>query len=104
MNQDWRSPAFREEIRNKIANAMQGLGDPPQTHPPVHMEEQMFNRSNSAEEYRNFVDKLLKLLHQKRMGIQVGNQGENSLILLGNSHLLVSGFRLFLCFAIGHST
>ena len=72
MNQDWRSPAFREEIRNKIANAMQGLGDPPQTHPPVHMEEQMFNRSHSAEEYRNFVDKLLKLLHAKRMG----NQGE----------------------------
>jgi len=77
MNQDWRSPAFRDEIRNKIANAMQGLGDPPQTHPPSHMEEQMFNRSRSAEEYRTFVDKLLKLLHQRRLQQQqqMGNQG-----------------------------
>ena len=76
MNQDWQSPAFREEIRNKMANATEG---PIENHPfrPLHVswEEKIFNRSNSAEEYCKFVDKLLKRLHQKIMG----NQGENSL-------------------------
>ena len=73
-NQDWRSDAFRNEIRNKIANAMQSLGSPPQAHPPSHMEEQMFNRSKTAEDYLSYVNKLLKLLHERRQQ-PMGNQG-----------------------------
>ena len=76
--QDWRSDAFRNDIRNKIANAMQSLGSPPQAHPPSHMEEQMFNRSKSAEDYLSYVNKLLKLLHERRQQPMATTQGSSS--------------------------
>jgi len=69
-NQNWRSPAFREEIRKKIAT--HGLGDPCQILPAIYMEEQIFNRSHSADDYLKFLDKLLEVLHAKRME----NQGQ----------------------------
>ena len=74
-NPDWRSPEFRSQIRAQIATAMQSLGSPPQAHTPQHMEEQMFTKSKTGEEYMNYVHKLLSLVREKRHQ-PMGNQGQ----------------------------
>ena len=78
---DWRSPAFREQVRAQIASAVQSLGSPPQAHSPAYMEDQMFKKSTNAAEYTGFVQKLMNMLRERGQQA-MGNQGRSTVVFI----------------------